>query len=371
MRDAVPQANSPRLGSQNLTRIIPLVAAVFVASGCSSNEPTPTAAPAAPTAPAAPDAAAPAPATEVKDPEGDRGAAREQRRIDRRGQRKVDFENQAKVFEYPVLASTPDAATLRAKILEVVQPVAGVALQWTLRSCVAETLWDSADGTLKTQGAVLISQASLETDTCKASGRSRSSLLASHLSTDATAVRSTHQKLVAMTTENAQMKVMVESATTVPEAAPAVVVRAQERHKGVLSSVDTKNGLGKVMVDRFWAAGSEANLTVVCGEARTVRNWVLEEKEALPAKDKAAPKTDKRGKARKARERHRSWARLTVATDAADKGTPHASFYMREASKRESDAGRLQLPTTTYTGLKAAGMVVEIPLIDAQYRCGG
>ncbi len=370
MRNTEPQSRNSRHERRPRMFWSPLAASILAVSACGLNDPAPATTAPAPAAPAAPAATATPAPTEAGGPAEDRTAAREQRRIERREQRKVDFDSQMKAFEYGVLEATADAEKLRAKVLEIVQPVAGVPLQWTIRSCVAETIWDSADGTLKGQGAILLSQSSLETETCQTAARSRSSLIAAQLTTDTTVARATHQKLVGLTAESPQTKVSVESTTTAAGGDPVLVVRAQERHRGVLSEIDTTTGLGKVVAEHFWASGTATPLASVCGQSRTVRQWVLEEQEALPARESASAKAGKQGKARKTRERHRSWARLAVTSNAAGTGAPLASLHMREASKRETDAARLELATTTYNGLKAAGMVSGVSLIDAQYRCG-
>ena len=353
-----------------LLLVVPAVG-LFALSGCTCNDSAPPAA--APVVEAAPPAAEPAPAAQPEQKRGkaDREDARKQRRAERREQRKLDFESQTAVYQYPVVATSSDAEALRAQILTAVQPVAGVALQWTLRSCVSETLWDSADGTLKKQGATLAIQNSLETDTCSSSGRSRSSLLVAHRTTDEAAAKATHKQLLGLTNANSQLKVSVESATSVPDAAPTLIVRALERSKGSASAVDTSAGLGKSMVTRFWDPEATVTLTPVCSQGLTVREWVLEEEQAMPSQEAEPSKAGKGGKARKPRERRRSWARLTVSSDPAGAGKPHAMLHMRAAPKRESNDARVQLPVNTFNALKTAGLTVEMPLVDARYRCGG
>ncbi|HCH63828.1 MAG: hypothetical protein CL927_14520 [Deltaproteobacteria bacterium] len=340
-------------------------------SGCTCNDAAPPAAP--PAVEAAPPAAEPPPEAKPdrKDAKADRKDTREQRRADRREQRKVDFSAQAPVFQFPVLAATSDAEKVRAQIMTAVQPVAGVALRWTLRSCASETLWDSADGTLNKQGASIAIQNSLETDTCASSERSRSSLLVAHRTTDEAAAKATHRQLLGLTATDSQLKVSVESVTSAPEGAPTLVVRSVVRSRGAASAVDTSTGLGQAMKARFWGPEATVTLAPVCSQGLTIREWVLEEEQAMPSKGNEATKAGKNGKARKQRERRRSWARLTVSSDPAGAGKPHAMLYMRAAPKREAADARVQLPTTTFNALKSAGMTVEMPLVDARYRCGG
>lgn len=307
----------------------------------------------------------------------DREAKREQRRSERREQRRLSFDSQSPVFEYAVRAATPAADALRARILSSVQPVAGTPLRWTQRSCATETLWDDPSGTLKSTGAVLVTQSSLDAASCTAEERTKSSLQLAHQTADSAAARSTHVPLAGLAAANKQSKVWVEAATTDPASAPVLVVQGLERHRGALAAVDTTQGLGKAALDRFWGPGAAVELGAVCDRSLTVRQWVLEEEQALPPRDgderssEGRGKRERKGKARQPRDRHRSWARLTVWTDAAGTTVHHASLHMKAASsKRETDAARRELPTTTHTDLKAAGMVEAVPLLDARYRCG-
>ena len=148
-------------------------------SGCTCNDAAPPAAP--------PVVEAPPPAPE---PEPDA-------RRDRRGSkadREANANNGARNAESSVDStsiprhpsscipsrSPPDAEKVRAQILSTVQPVAGVPLRWTLRSCASETVWDTTEGTLKGQGAVLSTETSLDAKTCTAGERSRSNLSVQH-----------------------------------------------------------------------------------------------------------------------------------------------------------------------------------------------
>jgi hypothetical protein len=286
------------------------------------------------------------------------------------------------VFEYAVRAAAPAADALRARILSSVQPVAGTPLRWTQRSCATETLWDDAGGTLKSQGALLVTQSTLDAASCTAEERTKSSLQLAHQTVDSAAARSTHVPLAGLAAANKQSKVWVEAATTDPASDPVLVVQGLERHRGALAAVDTTQGLGKAALDRFWGPGAAVELGAVCDRSLTVRQWVLEEEQALPPRDgdersregrgrEGRGKGARKGKARQPRDRHRSWARLTVWTDAAGTTVHHASLHMKAASsKRETDAARQELPTTTHTDLTAAGMVEAVPLLDARYRCG-
>ena len=349
--------------------LIPLLVATIGLTGCTCNDsPEPVAPPVA-AAPPPPEAT---PAEAAKESKADRIAARGQQRGERREQRKLSFDAQLPVFEFAVRAASPAAEKVRAEILAAVQPVAGVPLRWTLRSCASETMWDSADRTLQGQGVVLATEVSLDPASCtqgaSAGKRTRSALVVSHHSADAAAVRSSHEALVRLAAGNGQTKVSVESASSAPEATALVVVRGLERHRGALSAVDTSSGMGKVLLDRFWPAGSTPELTAVCDRSLTTRSWILEEEEAMPSNDAAPAATGKGGKARKPRERHRSWARLTVRSSA---DATLASLHMRASRKRDADPARVDLPITTYSGLQAAGLVEAVPLIDARYRCGG
>lgn len=357
-----------RLRARRLAHVMAPFAALLAISGCTCNDAAPPAAPPAAQAPAPALEPAPEAKPDRKASKADRQGKREQRRAERREQRRLDFDAQAPVFVYPVAVTSADAEKARAQILSTTQPVAGVPLRWTLRSCATETLWDTTEGTLKGQGAVLSTQTSLNPKTCTAGERSRSNLTVQHLTTDAAAAKATHTKLIALMSSNDQLKVTVESATTASETNPTIIVQAMERARGAMESVDVSKGLTKAFTERFSTAESPLQLAAVCGKGQTVREWILEEEAAMPSRDSQATKTGKNGRERKARERHRSWARLTVTSGAT---TSSAVLHMRGASKREQNDARLQLPTTTYTDLKTAGMVVEMPVVDARYRCGG
>jgi hypothetical protein len=349
----------------------PVLLASFALSGCTCND-TPAPAPAPVTAAPAPVAAPVAePAEPAPSADDRRQAKRNDRRNERREQRKASFDNQKPVFEYAVKAATPAADALRAKIMANVQPAAGVPLRWTLRSCESETLWDDPSATLKGQGATLVIQTSLDSSSCAPTERTRSTVEVAHYTTDTEAARSTHQRLSSLSATNQGVKVTVESATVAPESPPVFAVRALERQNGTLATVDPATGLGKAVLDRFVAAGTPTTLSPVCGESLTVRHWVLEEEQALPPKDDSPPSTGKRGKTRAPKERHRSWAQLSVWSSADGASVHHASLHMRGASKRETNPAQQELPTKTYTDLKAAGLVDAVPLIDARYRCGG
>lgn len=357
-----------RANSRRWALLLAPAVALLTFSGCTCNDAAPPAAPPAVEAP--PPAPEPEPDArrDRRGSKADREGKREQRRAERREQRRLDFDSQTPVFVYPVAVTSPDAEKVRAQILSTVQPVAGVPLRWTLRSCASETVWDTAEGSLKGQGAVLSTETSLDSKTCTAGERSRSNLTVQHATTDAAAAKATHARLIALGSADSQLKVTVESATTAPETNPTIIVQSTERARGAVDSVDVSKGLAKAFTERFSTADSPLQLAAVCGKAQTVREWVLEEEAAMPAKESKTAKTGKNGRERKARERHRSWARLTVTSGAS---ASNAMVHMRGASKREKDEARLQLPQTTYTGLKTAGMVVELPVVDARYRCGG